>query len=786
MSMTSSKSVEGVEIEYNATGLTEEEALKRLSQYGYNEIKAEKPSYLLLFVKKFSGPVELLLWAVMILSYFLGNIRDFYIILALLVFNAVVSFFEEYKADRSMEALKQRLAPTARVLRSGEWKEMQARSIVPGDVIRVRVGDIVPADARIIESEGVEADDSVITGESLPKQKEVGGVLYSGSVIKRGEATCVVTATGFNTFYGKTAKLVETAKPKSHLQEAIMRIIKYLVLSDLVIVALMFVFGVFVVNIPLLTLVEFLLVLLIASIPVALSAAFTVTMALGTERLAKKSILVTKLESIEEAATMNVLCADKTGTLTENNMVVKEVEGFGFSESEVVEYAAEASRREDNDPIDNAVLDYAKGVKTRKQVKFYPFDPSTKRTESEIEGGYRVSKGASQIIIKMCEVSESDKKKAEEAIARFASRGFKTIAVAKKTGLKWKLAGLIALYDAPRAGSKELVRDLKSLGVKVKMITGDNIAVAREIAGELEIGSNIVDLTVEKGNANLEKMIVEADGFADVYPENKYTIVKSLQKDNYRVGMTGDGVNDSPALKQAEVGIAVANATDVAKSAADIILTKNGIEVIIDAVRESRRIFKRMEVYTMIKIIKVFEIIGFVALMFFAFRVFAITPFLLILLMFTNDIVTVSIATDNVEYSQSPNKWSVKPLMLTSAVIGGFLIIEALVMWFINSFYLNLSMAAFQTIVFLLFDVDDKLVLFNIRTSKDFWKVKPSVYIVLTSIIGVTAGLLMSYYGFLVEKIPLIAIIYVLAVSIIFFLAIDVIKKPLLKRFGIV
>jgi H+-transporting ATPase len=754
-------------------------------QYGYNEIKSEKQNYFLLFIKKFSGPVELLLWAVMILSYFLGNIKDFYIILALLIFNAIISFFEEYKADQSMEALKQRLAPTARVLRSGEWKEIQARNIVPGDVIRVRMGDIVSADAKIIESEGVEADDSVITGESLPKPKEVNDILYNGSLIKRGEATCVVTGTGYNTLYGKTAKLVAIAKPKSHLQEAIMKIIKYLVLSDFIIIIIMFTFGEIALNLPLLTLVEFLLVLLIASIPVALSAAFTVTMALGTGRLAKKSILVTKLESIEEASTMNVLCADKTGTLTENNMAVKEVEPFGFSESEVVEYAIESSRREDNDPIDNAILNYnVKEVKTRKQLTFSPFDSSTKRTESTVEGGYSVAKGASQVIISMCEVSKSDKKKADETILRFAGNGFKTIAVAKKTNSKWQLAGLIALYDAPRADSKELVQDLKNLGVKVKMITGDNIAVAREIAGELEIGSNIVDLTAEKTNANLEKMIVNADGFADVYPENKYIIVKSLQKEHYIVGMTGDGVNDAPALKQAEVGIAVANATDVAKSAADIILTKNGIEVIIDAIKESRRIFKRMEVYTMIKIIKVFEIIGFVALMFFAFHTFAITPFLLILLMFTNDIVTVSIATDNVEYSQKPNKWSVKPLMITSAVIGGFLIIEAFVMWFINSLFLNLSITAFQTIIFLLFDVDDKLVLFNIRTAKDFWKVKPSIYIVLTSFIGITAGLIMSYYGILVPKIPLIAIIYVFIVSILFFLAIDVIKKPVLKYFG--
>ncbi len=764
-------------------GLTEDEAGRRLSEYGFNEIKAKKPNYLLLFFKKFTGPVELLLWAVMFLSFFLGNLRDFYIILALLVFNSIVSFFEEFRADRSMEALKQRLAPTARVLRSGVWKEVQAKSIVPGDVIRVRTGDIVPADVKIFTSGEVEADDSVITGESMPKSKGVGEVLFDGSVVRRGEASCFVVGTGFNTLYGKTAKLVESASPRSHLQDAIMNIIKWLVLVDSFIIVLMFIYGLFLVGIPLLELVEFLLVLLIASIPVALSTAFTVTMALGSERLARKSILVTKLESIEEVSTMNVLCADKTGTLTENKISVRKVEGLGFSEEEVLKFAAEASRRDDNDPIDNAVLEKALGVSLGRQLSFSPFDPSSKRTESVLEG-YKVSKGAAHVIFGLCKLTERDKKKFNDVVIDFASKGFRTIAVAVDNGSGWRVAGLIALYDPPRSDSKELVKDLRSLGVEVKMITGDNIAVASEIAGELGIGGNIVDVTSEK-EGGLDGLIVNANGFADVYPENKYTIVKSLQKKGLVVGMTGDGVNDAPALKQAEVGIAVENATDVAKSAADMILTKNGIEVIIDAVKESRRIFERMKIYTMIKVIKVFEIVGFVALLFFFFNVFAITPFLLILLMFTNDIMSVSISTDSVDYSEEPSKWGVKSIMMTSAVFGVFLIVEAFVLWFLNSALLGLSVAGFQTIVFLLFDVDDKLVLFNVRTRKDFWKTKPSFYIVLSSAVGIIAGVLLAFYGFLIPSIPVSAIASVLAVSLVFFIVMDYVKKPLFKHFGV-
>ncbi len=783
-SSAKSKSITDESTVFDEKGLSEEDAGIKLKKYGFNEIKTEKPNYLLLFAKKFTGPVELLLWAVMILSFFLGNMRDFYIILALLIFNAIISFFEEYRADKSMEALKERLAPTARVLRSGEWKEIPARMLVPGDVIRVRAGDIIPADAKIFTNGEVEADDSVITGESLPKTKGNGDVLYNGSIARKGEASCVVVGTGYETLYGKTAKLVERARPRSHLQDAIMNIIKYLVLADSVIVVLMFVYGELVVHAEIMTLVEFLLVLLIASIPVALSAAFTVTMALGSERLAKKSILVTKLESIEEVSTMNVLCADKTGTLTENKISVKEVKSFGLDEENVIKYAAEASRREDNDPIDNAVLDRAKNLTLENQLSFSPFDPSTKRTESVLKG-YSVSKGAPHVIFKLCDLSEADGKKAEEAVLEFAKKGFRTIAVAVKKNTNWKLAGLIALYDSPRSDSKELVKDLKEMGVEVKMITGDNIAVASEIAEELEIGGNIVDITSENENENLSNLIESANGFADVYPENKYTIVKALQNKNYIVGMTGDGVNDSPALKQAEVGIAVENATDVAKSAADMILTKSGIDVIIEAVKESRRIFERMKIYTMIKVIKVFEIVGFVALMFLLFHDFAITPFLLILLMFTNDIVTVSISTDNVEYSEKPAKWNVKSIMSASAIFGGFLIIEAVIVWLLNSIYLGLSVAALQTVVFLLFDVDDKLVLFNIRTPKDFWKTKPSKYIVISSVIGIVAGVLISYYGFLITAIPLSSIILVFAISIIFFLLMDYIKKPLFKRFGV-
>ncbi len=775
-------------------GLSSEEANVLLQQYGFNEIAEKKKNYYLMFLGKFYGPVQLVLWLVALLSYVLGRKPDFYIVVALLAFNAVVGFVEEYRADVSVAALKGMLASKARVFRDGEWSLLEARLLVPGDVMRVRMGDIVPADALITACEDMEIDESVITGESLPIEKQTGETAFQGSTVRRGEATCTVSATGFGTKYGKTAKLVELANAKSHLEEVIMRLVKYLTAGDAVVVAVMFTYGFFMLHTGLGILLPFLLVVFIASVPVALSAAFTVAMALGTEKLAKRSILVTKLEAIENTATMNVLCVDKTGTLTENKISVKKVVPFGCSENEVIKCAAEASRAEDNDPIDNAIIAYAKSAKLIPSVPlhFLPFTPSTKRTEATVgrgSGAYLITKGATSVILEMVAQEPGLRKKSMDAINAMARNGFRSMAVAKKVGNgAWTLLGIIALYDPPRKDARSLLGELRNLGISLLMLTGDNVAVANEIATEVDIKGNIVDMAGMKPEERKRLsglMLRKTGGFANVYPEDKYSIVKAMQKMGMMVGMTGDGVNDAPALKQAEVGIAVSNATDVAKSAAALVLTENGIGVITDAVKESRRIFERMAVYSMAKVAKVFQIVGFVAITFLAMGFIPITPFMLILLIFTNDLVNISISTDRAGYSTSPDAWNMRSIFYSSGSIGAALIVQALLLLPLGLGILKLSALQLTTTVFLLFDVSDKLTILNIREKRAFWKSRPSTPLVASSLLGVAVGILISYYGIVVPSIPISAILVVMALSVAFLFINDLIKKVSFRRFGI-
>jgi len=774
-------------------GISTKEAEKRIDLYGYNEIIEKKPNYALLFLRKFTGPVQLILIVVIILSYILNSMRDVYIITALLVFNAIIGFAEEYKADRSVDALKEMLSSYARVLRDNKWQEIKARMLVPGDIIKVKLGDIIPADCKVIESEELQVDESIITGESLPQQKQNGALLRQGSTAKRGEALCIVIGTGYNTAYGKTAKLVQNAKVKSHLQQAIMGIVKYLLLGDGIILIVMLIFGIFVLHQKLLIVINFLLVLLIASVPVALSAAFTVSMALGTEKLAKKGVLVTKLEAIEDTSNMSILCMDKTGTITKNQITVRVVKPIGASEDEIIRYAVEASRKEDNDPIDNSVIEYAdlKKIKSAKQEKFYPFDPSTKRTSAIVKDGskrYYVTKGAVHTILTLKMSGRVNHKLVAETVEEFATKGFRTIAVAKsENGKKWKLCGLIALYDAPRTDAKELVQEIHALGVKTKMLTGDNIKVAMQIASEVSMGDKIYDITAERKNEkSLQKKIVSADGFADVYPEDKYTIVKTLQKDGYIVGMTGDGVNDAPALKQAEVGIAVESATDVAKSSAALVLTKSGIEVFVDAVKESRRIFQRMITYSNVKILKTFQIIGFIAIMYLVFKFITIVPFMLIILIFTNDIINITISTDNAEYSKSPDIWNVRKMMYSSAIIGVFLVLETLMLVPIfRGGLFNLGIPAFQTATFVMFNITNEFSVLNMRAKSFFWRSRPSKTLALAISFGIAVGLVLSYFGIFVPKLSPYEILTIIGLGVAALFINDFVKVAVFKRFNI-
>ena len=772
-------------------GLSSEEAASRLAKFGYNEVKAKKQNMPLKLLRKFFEPVPLLLWLVIILSYVLRRMSDLYIISAMLVFNVVVSFIEEYRADKAVEQLRKNLSTNARTLRSGNWIPVHSRELVPGDIIRVRSGDIIPADSMILGDGNIEVDESVITGESLPLFRHNEDMIYAGSIVKMGEASCLVVATGAETYYGKTTILVKNAMPKSHIQEVIMGIAKYLVICDFLIVLAMFAYGYLLVGMQPIALLPFLLVIIVASVPVSLPAAFTVSMAVGTSKLASNSILVTRLESVEDTSTMNVLCMDKTGTLTENNITVKEIIPFECDANTVLKYAAEASRVDDNDPIDNAILSYAKHKKTGtgKQLSFSPFDPSTKKTEARISdnGTYTVVKGAATIIAKMCGTRGPQLSKFDKTIDEFSSRGYRSLGVAVKKGKTYTLCGIIALYDPPRTEAKRLIKEIASLGVKAKMLTGDNIHVAKQISRELGMGGKILDvdtLKKAKGEAAF-RMINRADGFANIYPEDKYTIVKALQTHSLVVGMTGDGINDAPALKQAEVGIAVSNATDVAKSAAALVLTKSGIEVIVKAIKESRRIFERMVTYALVKISKVYQIVLFSGIIFIAMHGFIpITPFLLILLMFTNDIANISISTDNVGYSKRPDAWKMRSLVLVSSAVGILLLVQALLMTYMNLRIFDMTTLQFQTAIFLLFDISDKFTIINMRERGPFWKYKPSNMLLFTSFMGILAGIGMAYYGILMTPIGITPMLAIIAISALFLFINDAAKIWVFKRFG--
>ncbi|MFZ0184837.1 MAG: plasma-membrane proton-efflux P-type ATPase, partial [Nitrosotalea sp.] len=597
------------------TGINSQEAKKRLEEYGYNEIEEKKINPLRKLLGYFWGPIPFMIEAAAIISAIISHWEDFWIIIFLLCINGTVAFFQEHKADNAINLLKQKLSIRSRALRDGKWVELSSQEIVPGDVIRVRLGDIIPADAKLFAGEYLDVDESALTGESLPVEKHVEDVAYSSSIVQKGEMNALVVSTGMRTFFGKTAKLVGEARTKSHFQKALMKIGNYLIALAVGLIALVFLVAMFR-HESLLETLQFALVLMIASIPAALPAVLSVTMAVGATVLAKKQALVSKLTAIEEMAGVDILCADKTGTLTKNDLSVAELVTFDkFTDSDLLMFATLASRGEDTDHIDNAIIARAKASdvleksKPYKQLSFKPFDPVIKRVESKIEDPsgkeFMVSKGAPQSILSLVLNKDDISAKVDESVRRLASKGYRSLGVAR-TNLQgtWEFVGIISLHDPPREDSKETIKTAKTMGIDIKMITGDHLDIAKEIARELDLGTNIQDASqiIDKTDQEIQSVVEQADGFAQVFPEHKYKIVGALQAKGHIVGMTGDGVNDAPALKKADVGIAVFGATDVAKSAAHIVLTQPGISVIIDAIQESRKIFQRMNNYAIYRI----------------------------------------------------------------------------------------------------------------------------------------------------------------------------------------
>jgi H+-transporting ATPase len=749
------------------SGLSSLEAERRLQKYGLNEIKQKKVNPALLFLSKFYGSIPFVLEAMIIIELAFGKTLDFAITLSLLLFNGIIAFVDEFRADRTIELLKEKVHVNARVLRDGIWKTIDAKYLVPGDIVRVRAGDIAPADLKVISSDGLSVDQSALTGESMPVDKKEGDSVYASSVIKEGEATCLVIATGESTYYGKVATLIKSAKPKLKIYEAIVDLVKYLVILGIVSIIITSFLGVYYFKLDFADVVLLTLALLAASVPVALPATFTVAMAIGAKTISRKGAVVTSLPAIEEAASMQVLCFDKTGTLTENRMTVKSIYPLNCKEDDVLEAAYLASREEDQDPIDLAIINYVKIKKIKislhQIVKFIPFDPRKKYAESIVNYNGKKSvfiKGATSVLLALSKDNKAIKEKIKRKIEEYSSQGFRVIAVMKD----YHLLGLIALYDPPRPESKEVIEELKSLNVNYKMLTGDNILVARSIAEQVGLGTNILDAKELRQGINIQK-IMNADGFAEVLPSDKYTIVKSLEDHGYSVGMTGDGVNDAAAIKEASVGIAVRNATDVARSAAAVVLLKNGLRTIVDLIEESRRIFNRLISYSVFKLSRSTGILIYVIATFLILKALSITPLQLILLIFINDIATITISTDDEGFSKSVSAWNKKHIIYLS-------IIYAVVLFFIEfaSFYIGiankLTLAEIQTLSFVALSYADRFILLSIRERRLFIRSAPSMPLSIAIILGIIIVAIFAYFGILMSPLPLIYVLEVIALSL--------------------
>ncbi len=749
------------------TGLSSSEAQKRLQQFGPNEISEKKINPIVKFLRYFWGPIPWMIEAAVVLSAIIGHWDDFGIIFALLMLNAAVGFWQERKAGNAIELLKQRLALNARVLRDGKWLELPARGLVPGDVVRVRLGDIAPADIKLMEGDYLLVDQSALTGESLPVEKHVSDVGYSGSIIRQGEMDALVVTTGMKTYFGKTAKLVEEARTQSHFQKAVVKIGDYLIVLAIALVALIFMVALFRQE-SLLDTLEFALILTVAAIPAALPAVLSITMAVGAMALAKKEAIVSKLVSIEEMAGVDVLCADKTGTITKNELTIADVKPLnGFKENDVMLFGTLASREEDQDPIDNSIIVKTKAQESISKIldqykvaEFKPFDPVVKRTEATIEDAegksFKVAKGAPQVILSLATNKDDIAPEIDDSVNSFAAKGHRALGVAKtdKKG-KWQYVGLIALYDPPREDSAETIKTAQSMGARVKMVTGDHIAIAKEIAHEVNLGTNIAlpSSFLDKHEREAGRVVEEADGFAEVFPEHKFHIVELLQNRGHIVGMTGDGVNDAPALKEADAGIAVAGATDAAKSAADIVLTRPGLSVIIDAIKESRKIFQRMNTYAIYRIAETIRVLFFIVASILVFNFYPVTAVMIVLLALFNDVPIMAIAYDNVRYSNKPEKWNMLIVLGVASLLGLVGVILSFIIYYIGVVVLQLPTGVLQAFIFLKLAIAGHLTIFLTRTRGHFWSIRPSGLLFWSAVVTKVLATLIVVYGVFVTPI---------------------------------
>jgi H+-transporting ATPase len=764
-------------------GLTSVEARAALAKCGPNAMPDTAIRPWRMALVKFWAPVPWMLEAAIILQTVLHEYTEAAVIAGLLVFNAALGFFQEGHAQATLAALKSRLALTASVRRDGAWTNLPATELVPGDTVKLSLGGVVAADVKLAEG-SVLLDQSMLTGESVPIEAGPGLQTYAGALVRRGEATAIVTATGARTKFGQTAELVRTAHVESTQQKTVVRVVRNLAMFNGVIILLLVAYA-HARKMPVGEIIPLVLTAILASIPVALPATFTLAAALGARALARLGVLPTRLSAVDEAATLDVLCSDKTGTLTRNELAITAIHPeAGFDEAHVLTLAALASSDGGQDPVDTAIRSAATKNNTAnlpKLIKFIPFDPSKKMSEATAldakDGTVRVVKGAFAEVLKLTEAAPT----AAATAHGFEEKGFRVLAVAVGASATMRLAGMIALSDPPRADAAELIKELHTLGVRTVMVTGDAPATAAIIAQAVGLDGAICPPGPIPKDGSLENFAV----FAGVLPEDKYHIVQAFQKSGHTVGMCGDGANDAPALRQAQMGIAVSTATDVAKSAAGIVLTKPGLEGVVDAVKEGRVTFQRILTYTLNSVTKKVVQVLFLAAGLIMTGHAILTPLLMVIIMITGDFLGMSLTTDNVRPSARPSAWRVRNLTIAGVFMGISELVFCTAVLAIGKFRLDLGMETLRTLAFVVIVFGNQATTYTNRTRQSLWSTRPSIWLLLSSIIDLLIASTMANRGIAMAPLSFLVVGGTLAGAVVFALLVDIIKVPVFNRLRI-
>jgi H+-transporting ATPase len=771
---------------HNHGGLTTAEAQVRLKQYGPNAVAEEKAHPVTAFVKRFWAPIPWLLEATIIIQLFLGEKVEAAVIGGLLALNAALSLLQEGRAQKALALLRQQLRVLARVRRDGVWTTLPAEDLAPGDVVHLRQGTIVPADVKL-EDGSLLVDQSALTGESAAASAGSGKMVYAGSMVRGGEATGEVAATGARTFFGKTAELVRTAGSANRQEHEIVGVVKnlFVVNAAMVVVVLGYAHHV---GMSLGFILPLLLTILLASIPVALPATFTLTAALGSVGLSKRGVLITRLSALHDIASMTVLCSDKTGTLTRNQATVNALwPASGASEEDLLRAAALASDPAGQDPVDGAIVKAAAGRGWQdgemERMEFKPFDPVTKRAEAvyrDKEGSRRFMKGAPAVVAKLTGVSDIVWQPQAEIIV---GRGQRVLGVAEGIAGQMRFVGLMGLEDAVREDSKSVVSAIRDAGVRTVMVTGDNAITARSVAEQVGISGNVC--SPEKLHGDLSGDALDCDVFAGVFPEDKFRLVRGFQRRGEVVGMSGDGVNDAPALRQAEAGVAVANATDVAKAAAAMVLTRPGLGGVVPAIEASRLVFQRIITYTLNMLTKKIEIMALLVIGFLVTGHKPITPLLMVLFLFLNDFLTMSLSTDRMQYSRYPNRWNTHGILLAATILAACKLVFSLGVFLWGYYVFRMDMPHLQTLMFATLILSSQAGVYLLRERGHFWQSQPSRFLVGSSLLGLGVALILALGGILMQALSASFFLGVAGAGIVYFTCLDWLKVWLFGRLNL-